>query len=256
MNTIPVLGIPHYNRPDLLARCIASIDYPVTLLVIINNGPAVVSLDSILANEHIKNFHIIDHPNAGVAGSWNEIIKLFPAPWWMISNNDIMFGPGDLEKMAREADTLTGDWPVMQEFNEAMHRVGKLYGNHGASFFVITAYGVDKVGLFDENIYPAYLEDCDWSRRADLLGVTRVNVPDVDATHGKGNISGSSTVNSDPTLAKENARTHGGNFAYYERKWGGRNEHEIFPTPFNDPLWPVWSWRFETATRFIQQWKL
>ena len=121
--------------------------------------------------------------------------------------------------------------------------MGKIYGNHGASWFGITAYGVDTVGLFDENIYPAYLEDCDWARRADLLGVRRCDVPDVHAIHGDENLTGSCTVNENPELAARNSRTHGGNFDYYRRKWGGLNGTETFATPFNDPHWPVWAAR-------------
>jgi hypothetical protein len=247
---IPILGIPHFNRPDLTARCVASIDYPVEQLVIICQGPRENRLleehyEAINTNANVKQTVFIQHPNAGVAGSWNEIIKLFPAPWWMISNNDMQFTKGDLEKMATDA------W-----YQEALGdgAAGKLYGNHGASWFVITKRGVQTVGWFDENIYPAYLEDCDWARRADLLKVRRANVPDVHAIHGDGVNGGSCTIMSDPNIRGQNGNTHGGNFAYYDAKWGGKNEQETFATPFNDPNWPVWAWRYDPDFRARQQW--
>lgn len=254
---IPVLGIPYYNRADLLRRCIASIDYPVANLVVVDNSngrpvpeqerhpqrPASDALEVQIAYsvpECVANIEVIRHPNAGVAGAWNEVIKFFPAPWWLISNNDIQFAPGDLEKM---------HLAVSRE-----QMAGIVYGNHGASWFAITQHGVNTVGLFDENIYPAYLEDCDWSYRADLLGVRRCDCPGVRAVHGDGVLTGSCTVNANPELAAKNSRTHGGNFNYYRRKWGGLNGTEVFKTPFNDPPWPVWAWRFETETRAAQQW--
>jgi len=242
---IPILGIPHYNRPDLLLRCLRSIDHPIDTLVIIQNGPD----DQMPTRTEIrdalvsvaKRVELICHPNAGVAGSWNEIIKLFPAPWWMFVNNDIQFTPDDLSKMARLAPEFQG--------------AGMIYGNHGASWFVITDLGVEKVGLYDENIFPAYLEDCDWARRADLLGVRRFDIPDVHAIHGDGQLTGSCTINSDPLLASENARTHGLNFKYYRAKWGGNNDQETFTHPFNDPNHPLTMWHFHPAIRRANQWK-
>ena len=269
MKSLSVLGIPHYNRPDLTARCIESIDYPVDKLVIIRNGPldmfpmqhvAMILTRTEVGSHYItrvggiiKSLVLVEHPNAGVAGAWNEIIKLFPAPWWLISNNDIAFAPGDLAKMVdfveriktcRASGPEPESWPDM------------IYGNHGASWFAITAHGIVTAGLFDENIFPAYLEDCDMSRRFDLLGLHRCNVPDVHAVHGDAerNITGSSTIHSDSALRECNARTHGGNFDYYRAKWGGINEREKFTTPFNDPNWPVWAWRFDPARRAEQQW--
>ncbi len=246
-NAIPVLGIPHYNRPDLLARCIASIDYPVEKLVIVNNGPdRVDNVPEHIVDPvgHVGEVIYISHPNAGVAGAWNEIIKLCPAPWWMISNNDIQFTPGDLEKMADAA------WRE----SRAGTPMGKLFGNHGASWFVVTQFGIHWVGLYDENIYPAYLEDCDWHYRAKLLGVRTANVEGVNAIHGDGKLTGSCTVNSDPVLRDKNVQTHSRNFGYYEAKWGGRNGQEKFKSPFNDPSIPVWSWKYFPDFRREQQW--
>ncbi len=275
MKPIPVLAIPHYNRPDLLHRCLASIDYPVTKLVIVDNNPnddcEQDDLRTVLgmwqenglagttkgqwvfsdrSRDLIKQIIFINHPNAGVAGAWNEVIKLFPAPWWLISNNDIQFAPGDLERMSDAVD------------DSLTLRIGEgvFYGNHGASFFGLTADAVALAGLFDENIYPAYLEDCDYAVRCDRLGVKRVNVAGCVAVHGSvahGDapaLTGSCTVNSDPVLQLKCARTHGGNHEYYRAKWGGPNGEEKFSTPFNDPNWPIDFWRYDPARRARQNW--
>jgi len=101
------------------------------------------------------------------------------------------------------------------------HGPGIYYGNHGASWFALTADYVAQAGLFDENIYPAYLEDCDYARRCDLLWITRANVLGCLAVHGEPVQPGSCTVNATPELAQKNCRTHGGSHEYYRAKWGG-----------------------------------
>jgi len=247
MNPIPILGIPHLHRPDILRRCLDSIDYPISRVVIVQNGrdEDMPSLDNL--PHWIQNLTVIKHPNAGVAGSWNEIIKLFPAPYWMISNNDILFTAGALEKMAQAGDLQA----LLPSAYDQRQPAGMLYG-HAASFFIITRHGVMNLGLFDENIFPAYLEDCDWSRRCDLSGGVRVNVPDTHARHGDDRFTGSCTIQSDPELHRKNGITHGRNFDYYRRKWGGLNGQETFSRPFNDPNWPIQHWLFSPAIRAVQ----
>lgn len=259
MKSIPVLGIPFYNRLDLLFRCVASIDHPVDDLVIIRNGKEMVEFVNLgdgpfLLNDTqqcrvpdcVRNVTVIRHPNAGVAASWNEIIQLFPSPWWMIVNNDIAFSPGDLGKMAQTVEEGTVGCPG--------DPVGMVMGNHGASWFAVTSRGMQDVGLFDENFYPAYLEDCDWHHRARLAAVPMTHAPGVASIHGEGEMTGSCTIHSDPSARENNHRTHGGNFDYYRLKWGGINGQETFTHPYNDPALPVWAWRYSPAFRATQQW--
>ena len=47
--------------------------------------------------------------------------------------------------------------------------------------------------------------------------------------------TGSYAIHADVEVAAQNAMTHGLNFRYYERKWGGINGQEVFKHPFNDP---------------------
>jgi GT2 family glycosyltransferase len=245
---IPVLGIPHFNRPDLTLRLLHSIDYPVKQVVLIDQSetPENALDEERFADAFGDEVWILRHPNAGVAGAWNEIIKLFPAKWWLIANNDIAFAPGDLAGMAvalNHCVTTPTENPACM-----------VCGNHGASWFAITDECVARVGLFDENIYPAYLEDCDYRYRCKLLGVPWVTLPGTRSVHGTEDLSGSCTIYSDPAIREKNHRTHGRNFEYYRAKWGGNNGQETFKTPFNDPNWPVWAWKFDPAMRAEQQW--
>lgn len=249
---IPILGIPYLNRPDLLHRCLESIDYPVDTLVLVDNS-GFRAVDGVAAchRDKCRRLCLISNGvNAGVACSWNTLIKALPAPWWFLVNNDIEFSPGDLARV---------DKFMQEKLSSPACDLACAYANHGASAFAVTETGIHGAGLFDENLYPAYLEDCDWSRRVDLAGLTRENIPGCEMFHGEtadpsDQTGGSCTVNATKQLAQNNARTHNGNFEYYKAKWGGLNGQEKYAHPFNDPGWPVWAWRYEPARRARQQW--
>jgi|WetSurMetagenome_2_1015567.scaffolds.fasta_scaffold528768_1 GT2 family glycosyltransferase len=232
---IPVLSIPTLNQTDMLIRCLKSIDHPIEKLVVVNNSNR--DLGKLPWNEIV-----ITHPNAGVAQSWNEVIKLFPAPYWVLVNDDIQFMPGDLAEMERIAV-------------EGGAMCSAVMSNHGASFFTVTQRGLIKVGLFDENFYPAYCEDLDWFHRAKLLDEKLIQATKIKSRHGLDG-TGSQTVFTNEHYRKENERTYNNNAAYYRMKWGGNFRQETFAHPFNDPAWPVDVWRFEPQMRAINQWNV
>lgn len=244
---IPILAIPTYNQPSLLARCLESIDHPVGRIVIIENGPAVcrhypagavVIVDSGTAICDPVNATVISHPNAGVAASWNEAIKLFPAPYWVIGSDDIAFAPGDLALM--EAACSGDDWFCVAS-------------NLHFSFFAISRLGVNAVGLFDENFYPAYYEDFDWLYRAGLVDANRCRAVATKALHGFSGES-SATIRSTEEIGRKNERTYAHNVEYYKLKWGGDWKQEKFRHPFNDPRLSVDYWKFSPEFREVQQW--
>lgn len=242
---IPVIGIPYLNRPDLLERCLRSIDRKVDTVVIVNNSDSLITSDYDLSKRicvdsmkcQSNSFYIAEMPlNAGVAASWNEVIKLFPAPWWLIVNSDIEFAPGDLAKFEQAIQTTEAG--IVAD------------GINNMACFGITANCVQRVGLFDENFFPAYGEDIDYMRRCRLLGVEHRYLQGTGMRHDR-----SSTVKALPAeLQDRNRETFEANKAYYERKWGGWEGQETFEHPFNDPGWPVWAWKFDCRMRKEQQW--
>ena len=159
---IEVLGFPTLSRFDLAEELLASIDYPVKDLVIINNSgkknwnPTKPDL--------VENLWHLEVPyGLGLQGAWNLVIKATPyAARWLLVNDDCRFEPGALEIIDREAksDTLafTDCAPVW-------------------SAFVLGEEVVRKVGLFDEAFYPLYYCDNDYERRADHAEVRKINIP-------------------------------------------------------------------------------
>lgn len=239
--SIPVLVVPILNRPDLLAKMLRSVDHPVDQVVIIDNGGIfghlpVGSIPQMLreTNVHLGRIDIISLPhNIGCGAAWNLGMRVTPkAPWWFIVNHDIEFGPGDLARLDQAVDPAKAAiWHLL-----------------GFTSWAITLPGRQMVGDADENITPAYNEDVDLSRRCELVGMPRIEVG-FSGTH-----VGSATIMSDPILRAINGLTHGGNDAYYARKWGGpKHGGETFTTPFNRGG-HVGDWRLEPARLRDQAW--
>ncbi len=230
--SIPVLIVPVLNQPELLVRMIASIDHPIDRIFVIDNG-------GVFGHRHRWvlgdiPYSVIDLPhNIGVAASWNLGIKANPlAPWWLIVNHDIEFGPGDLARMEQAVDMGSS----------------AVYFMLGMAAFGVTRYTVNAAGFADENIHPAYDEDLDWHRRMKLAGCETVEVG------WSGRHVGSATIHSDPILRAVNGVTHGRNDAYYAQKWGGPKEGgETFDTPF-DRGGHVGDWRLDLERLRANAW--
>jgi GT2 family glycosyltransferase len=197
----PVLAIPCINRPDLLAKTIASIDIPVRLLIIDNSGQGITH--DVLP----EDAWLIEPPaNLGYPASVNLAIKCYPAePYWLFANADVEFAPGDLGRLQTADMGWVGitDWRV----------------------FKLTAETVQRVGFFDENFHPAFCEDADYERRCTLVGVRWGHIPG-DTTHVR-------SVSLEDHRA-DNARSYPSNVRRYVEKWGGMlRGGEGFTTPFD-----------------------
>jgi len=209
---IPVLAIPALNRPDLLERCLASIDVPVERLFVIDNSPD-GSMGKVADEAGVE---VVDvGRNLGVAASWNLAIQVNPeAAWWCLANVDTEFGPGDLRRLT---DAMAEPEPLVA----CLRRFAA---------FGINAATIERAGWFDENFHPIYCEDADYEYRCLMTGV-----PIIDLPSGTREIDGGSvTYRSDPALAERNRATYPANVAYYEDKWGGSlRGGERFTSPFN-----------------------
>jgi len=137
--TIEVLGVPVLNRPDLLYRMLDSIDTEVGQIVIIDNG-GVASQSTVNQSERV----IRPGQNLGVAASWNLIMQATPlAKWWAIVNFDLIFAPGDLDRLAQHMDTTTGPEGMVATLGTF-------------SAFGVSREAINRAGWFDENFHPAY----------------------------------------------------------------------------------------------------
>jgi GT2 family glycosyltransferase len=159
---IPVLGFATLKRFDLAERLLASIDYPVEHLVIVDNSGT--QSWNPTQPETVKNLWLIRVPyGLGLVGAWNLIIKSTPhAPYWVLVNDDAYFGEGALDAIAQDADPDALSFPHISP---------------DWSCIVLGQKVVKEVGLYDERLYPLYFDDNDYERRIRNAGlpVKRIN---------------------------------------------------------------------------------
>lgn len=183
---IPVLAITTLNQLSSVDRLIKSINYPVQVCSILCNNYDVdyfLEVRKLCKNDYVKEFVVSHCPyNTGCAGGWNYHIKHNPsAPYWLIVNDDVVFGSADLVKF----DGLAECYDVVCSLFPNDH-INRWYY---FSMFSLTQKVVKTVGLFDENFYPAYYEDTDYKRRLAHHGFEPY-VVSVDGHHGGASTAG------------------------------------------------------------------
>jgi GT2 family glycosyltransferase len=189
------LVIPTLARYDLLERCLASIDFPVRDLLIVDNGD---KLGAVSKPDLVERLRVLSMPaNFGVAGSWNLAVKCFPFDdRWFICSDDVEFVAGGLatwwELSTADTVVLSDEWPFFQLFS-----VGQSV--------------IEKVGLFDENYFPANFEDDDFEWRCGVagVGVRRVKIAHRHVQQGTVRFQG---------VRNRNNETYPLNEAYYRGK--------------------------------------
>ncbi len=225
------IGIPVLNRLDLFCRCIKALDYSPSELVVINNNATDAEfkhqLDTLATTSGFTVLH--QEKNLGVSASWNLIIRTGFAKgydWVLIGSNDIFLHPGSLK--------------AAMDFKKENDVV--IWHLHAFNFFLINKNTMDTVGWFDENFYPAYKEDQDFSYRCQLALARRVlSIPNSGADH-----FGSATIRSNPVSVAHKKQNRARRINYYKAKWGGDVGKEVFRNPFNNPehdhrWWPNFS---------------
>ena len=209
---IPVLAVPVLDRYDLLVDMEASVDAEVRRYYVIDNGGRYDEDRRWLPDRHVCR----PGTNLGFAASINLAIKAnLRAPWWFFVNDDIIFAPGDMERVSETMWSARGP------------QIATL-GDCGFAAFAVNDEAIEKAGWFDEAYHPAYCEDCDWTWRARMAGVREVVV------QGETLHLASQTILGNINRRKSNDRTYPRNKEYHLSKWGGKEpREEVYATPFN-----------------------
>ncbi len=223
-----------YNQPDWTARLVetarASRHDLTSHLFLHSSDPETARVCERLARDGDVAYYDYGF-NRGVSRTWNDgILNTYAAgaDVVIVANDDVSFSPADVDRIAEKAVRHRDRYIVSCAGYHC--RLERRLPSHGYSCFAINPVALDVIGCFDENFFPAYCEDQDYSRRAALAGLAEENCADTDVRHG-----GSSAIFASEALRLQNALTHGRNLEYYRRKWGGDAGYETFTTPFGDP---------------------
>jgi len=234
-----LLAVLAFTNPHLLDLCIDS-------------WPKDVDRAVLWQGEHDEMFPVIEKYkptininlrrkyNWGVAGGWNIIIREA-----FTQDYDAIVFVGSDTKM------LPGFW---ESFIKHTENYDFVESSHLFNCFLITRKCIKKVGLFDENFYPAYIEDNDYRIRVLLSGIS------YKRNQGNPKLflhNESSTVNTNPFYRKKCDYTHELNKQYMHSKWGGEENTgwlTNYKTPFNIPNWPLHKWVLDLQMRSNKHW--
>jgi hypothetical protein len=249
---IPVLGVSvvHDNHM-FLPRLIYSIDYPVKHIVITYSGlDRTVSKVVLAIKRDFPNVTLLRYPrHQSCAEGWNSIINAFPdEPWYVLPNYDVFFPPGQLRKLAYAFPS----GPAEQAFVYSLNM--KLFG-YGV--FALKRSLILRAGAFDENLYPAYHEDHDWTFRLWRLVPSPVIASYINIYHVHGLVQDRQYMTGQNRMheagSKAHVRTHDRlmqmgafNAAYMDRKWGASRE---FSHPFNNTNFSMSHWVIDKQAR-------
>ena len=272
---IPVLGVLVLNGDDLLLRLLRSIDYPVQKVIIFHNYDTDedinqrvhatlerIQLESISldpSRAYVQEIiQLYRTHNLGFSAGVNKIVLATPlAEFWIIANNDVAFHPGRLAEISQVMHDL--------ESTQSQSCLWGLVGHENSPYstFVLTRRALRTVGFFDENFWPAYAEDCDYTAR--LVRANCSIVFENDTTRMAAHEESASlkrSSQSKSTLSKLVAQTGTGfnNFDYVQAKWGinvcGLRLNIPpymslggFSTPFNDTEFNQSMWTLDMQRR-------
>jgi hypothetical protein len=137
-------------------------------------------------------------------------------PYWIITNDDVAFTPGLLQEM----------WETAKDPEVGMvHPYGGDFGDGAWDLFLIKDFVIQNLGLFDENLYPAYCEDADYIMRIKNEPFKRVTQLNNTYLHGEGVANeyythGSQTKKTSEDLTNKLDWVNLENFKYMNQKWG------------------------------------
>lgn len=220
---IKMIGTMVLNGASDLLKQYACIDFPVNRYFIIDNSegkfPEVrraIREIQLSKPKFIKEIVVIENnKNLGFSGSVNQIVKQnTDVPYWVILSCDWHPKQNELQKLAQRLE---------QPFTAMLCDATQ----NGYSAMVFNAGLIKKVGMMDENFFPAYYEDNDHRYRMKLVGLEWELFP-LAYEHKV-----SSTLHSRKQFQERNKDTFQRNLDYYIKKWGGTPGAEKFKSPFN-----------------------
>jgi hypothetical protein len=249
---IPVLGVSvvHDNHM-FLPRLISSIDYPVKHIVITYSGlDRTVSQMVFALKRDFPNITLLRYPrHQSCAEGWNSVINAFPdESWYLLPNYDVFFPPGQLRKLAYAFPSGPAEQAFIYSLNMNIF---------GYTVFALKRSLIQRAGSFDENYYPAYHEDHDWTYRLWRMAPAPVVASYSNIYHVHGLVQDTQYMTGQNRLHEAGSKAHldrherlmhmnALNADYMRQKWGAAKE---FSHPFNNTAFNLSYWVLDQQAR-------
>lgn len=195
--------VPLYDQLELTRECVRGLQEDPRgpgRIILVDNGSTDGTSDYL---RRLSGVTVIENgKNLGVAAAWNAGVKVSAAPWLLILNNDTVLPPGWLLGLL-DFCTTTGTRvasPSMREgdlnydlrsyagdFVRKMRGQAR-WGSADGPAFLVGREVFDRIGLFDEDFFPAAYEDLDFFRRAKTAGF-RLGVTGASFIHHYGAVT-------------------------------------------------------------------
>jgi len=229
--------LPVTNNPELVQDKLKEID--LSKLILINNFDN-KEVELLCQQAEVRGAEVLRYPrNLGLAASWNVGLRKMKE-----QDKDfviILSVSAVLEKPV----SYFAEQIIKYEETQSMQSRYLASGLATLHCFAHTSRGVDIGGYFDENFYPIYYEDMDFSRRSQLNGleqeVKNLNLEDFAKSRAY------SIAMKDPRLFKLFQLSTNRMVDYYNRKWGGYQLQETFSYPFNNSAIGVNEWTVDPS---------
>lgn len=215
MSSIPCVVVPSLNAPHLIQRLIASIDFPIETLLFVHNFDAKQpnrEVSRVIQNAKspfVSNLAVHDFSeNVGVAGAWNFGVMARPeCTYSLLVNSDVSFANQTLRKIAFAMNDRQFDCKIVT------------FGI-GWSAFAMPKKTFHTLGPFDENLWPAYSEDCDYVKRLKQQNCALENLGERNWFSHFGSASWKTSGRNTRYFKQiSHAGKFFNNFDYMEKKW-------------------------------------
>lgn len=218
----------HALELEQMINSCSSSRYDVTYYLHLHSQyKAVVEVcERLAAREHVRYFpHGV---NRGLAKSFNDTLLMAHAEGAQLvinSNDDSLWSEGDLDRLIETAL----DNPEAASVSCFGSHNGGALDSMGYCAIAFNWIAFDRVGMFDENFFPAYHEDVDHALRCRLAGLAHLGAEGTFVRH-----EGSGSIALNLELQQQIQHVcYPRNEAYYIRKWGGNTGRETYTTPFD-----------------------
>jgi len=258
--------IPVLNCIDLTKQAVESfvskVDYSIH---IIDQASTDGTKQWAEANQNNNFWYHGYYPRVSVSEAWNrgmqESIRDPECQYILVTNNDVIYHKTTINnlidsmdrlnlamvtaeniapKMSVAAMNVQNEWGDIEFDNQPI--TSWMQEGPDFSCFMLKRDFPETYGWFDENYYPAYVEDQDAHIRIRKTGGHAKRMTKAPYYH-----IASQTIAKNQQITAETHAGHNSNKGYYQKKWGASHGEMLkgkgFNTPFNDPLKPIWWWK-------------